>query len=329
MGKKREPVVATFLRGQYARSIDGADQMREVFIDRDLEGLAKVLREHPESWKAELCIMRRTRIPGKDNMHEGPIAHFAIAYGWTAAIKILAAGGDTLDTPHPDTGHTPIFHAARYGRTAVVLQLMKMGKSLNSDDGSVLENLVKSQKSTRGRNSVAETAVILVQAGQDPWKQDRHGKSLPMLCVESRQLDLCATLLSLKSGPEEEYDTIHRAFIDQLSTSIDEKVVLHFLDALQQLGRAPSLSFMTQTLEKWCAGSPGEKQARNWGREDMLLKLIERRAESPMDVEDAKAAHQVLSQFTRIKPKLISNLEAAMLSEATVGTVPSIRRRSL
>lgn len=327
MGKKRQPEVSTFHRGQYARDIDGADQMREVFIHRDLTGLANVLREHPASWKAELCIMRRTR--GDNNMHEGPIAHFAIAYGWTAAIKVLAEGGDTLDTPHPDTGHTPIFHAARYGRTGVVLQLMKMGKPLAADGVSVLETLVKSNKTTRGRNSVAETVGHLVRAGQDPWKKDRDGKSLPVLCVESHQLDLCVTLMSLSQGPDEEYEAIHRAFIEHLSSSMDDKENFRLLDAMQQVERAPALSFMTQTLQKWCAGSPGERLAPNWGREDMLLKMIERRAESPIEVEDAKATHQMLSEFKKIKPQLMATLEAAMLSEATVAATPLMRRRSL
>lgn len=301
--------------------------MREVFIERDLEGLARVLQEHPEAWKGELCILRRTH--GDKNMHEGPVAHFAIAYGWTAAIKVLAAGGDPLDTPHPYTKRTPIFHAAHYGRTGVVLQLMKMGKALEENGESVLGALVKSKKSLRGRNYVAQTAELLIQAGQDPWQEVEAGKTLPVYCAETKQLTVCCALLQAGAGPDEQYPLLYTAWVNNLQNMMDDLPIhTKFLDTLSNIGEAPPLAVMTRTLCNWCDESGGSSKHLHWGRENLLLKLIEYRMTQNIDPADAQSARDNLDGFQGIDQTL-AILEAAVLAGTTTTIGNRAPRRSL
>ena len=291
----------------------GEDLVSKAFAERDAQALANALIQHPDCWQTELGLLDRN----EDVNKTGTLAHFALQIGWVDALPVLLRGGDPLNHADLDTGYTPLGTSIAKKETKAFEWLLQ--KSLGEAPGAVnpLEVLAEQSPNLDAPLAIAQQ---LIDAGYNPWHINSRGQEIPQLCLRRGKIQLAALLA--KQGHAQGclfQDEMVASWLVHMHEG-EENHHREFLVALEQQGRAPSISVLAQRYQE-LGDRDGLLTSQHHRQMERLETLLLQRAQMGVEIQDARHASDLLRKTTEHLPAywepVLAILDQATLKEDT------------
>lgn len=298
----KQPQIATFHRQHQDIYRPGDDDVREAFYYRDISRLDIALKKHRGAWQSELCVLDKQG----DTKHLGTLSHLAIMIKWNDALEVLMHGGDPLNTPHADTGYSPLGTAIAHGNSKAIDWILEQSIEEHPNARSPIEALTQCKDN---RINILNIAKKLLKAGFNPWHITSNGREMPHESIRSGNLDLANLLL--ENGHAQGHlfeDPIHRDWFKSISIDHAPSTHIKILNALCMQGREPSVLQMAQhyqSLSKKCTSN----NSPYFAHIEAFSPLIEHRILIGVDPQDALEA---LSVFNQLQEPMSPGLRQAM-----------------
>lgn len=310
--------ITTFYRQNQITRLAGNGEVREAFNDRDVSCLENALKKYPGAWQNELCVVDKKG----DVQDIGTLSHLAIMIKWNEALEILMDGGDPMNIPHADTGHSPLGTAIACGNIRAVDWILAQSIEEDPNARAPMEALTKC---TDNRINIVNVAKKLLKAGCNPWQVASSGREMPHESIRSGQLDLA--ILFLENGHAQGHlfeDPIHQDWFRAISIDHDPATHIKILNALHTQGRSPSVLKMAQhyqLLSKKCTSPTSPYLVKI----EAFSPLIERRILMGTDALDALDALSVFNQCTehmsaQLRQEITELQHLALTSQTPVAT---------
>ncbi|WP_264707751.1 ankyrin repeat domain-containing protein [Wolbachia endosymbiont (group B) of Agriphila straminella] len=164
----------------FDNQIAGEKDVEKMVMDSALfdprEKVIEYILENPDRYP--LSINSQDRIPGK------PLLHFAARMGMLELVKILMRNGGDVNTIND--GETPLHLAAKYVYTKPMLDLIKIGLSINSINAYNLA----------GKRNATEVVQALIKAGADINAVNRTGETPLTTADNAKNTDLSRLIVN-------------------------------------------------------------------------------------------------------------------------------------